>query len=186
MWTNMGQKGSFQIPANIKPCLEWSSFTHTVTDLIYVSSYHGNSSRLSRSYVHGRWSRFEYRWGRMGFMVHKVALGQFSPSSSVTLTNHSTESSTHIICHSLMSKWWRTCEVDSVSPHPKKLKAYVHASFFITSWSVFTLRMDMVVSRICSQWQPTRGSIITCGWSAFWSVVLTKLYNSYLENAEPL
>jgi hypothetical protein len=52
--------------------------------------------------------------------------GRFSPSTSVSFANsHSTRYSTLIIYHPGLvqkAKYWPTYQVDSVSPHPKKLK----------------------------------------------------------------
>jgi hypothetical protein len=62
----------------------------------------------------------------VGFVVNKVALGQVSPSASVSPANsHSTDYFTLIIYHPGLvqqAKYWPTYQVDSISPHPKKLK----------------------------------------------------------------
>jgi hypothetical protein len=61
----------------------------------------------------------------VGFVVDKVALGQvFSKYFGSPANSHSTDYSTLIIYHPglVQAKQWPTYQVDSVSPHPKKLK----------------------------------------------------------------
>jgi hypothetical protein len=60
---------------------------------------HATAQAVSRQLPTQR-PRYKPRSGQVGFVVHKVALGQFSMSSSASLANiHSTDCSTLIIYH---------------------------------------------------------------------------------------
>jgi hypothetical protein len=59
--------------------------------------------------------------------------GRFSPSTSVSPANRSTDCFTLIIIHHQgqvqRAKWWPTHQVDSVSPHQTKLKTNTHETW---------------------------------------------------------